>query len=99
MPKAYWISCYREVIDPVKVSAYGKLAGAAIRAAGGRFLARSTADRAYEAGLKTRTTVIEFESLEKAIALHDSDAYQAALAALDGGAVRDLRIVQGEPDT
>jgi uncharacterized protein (DUF1330 family) len=29
------------------------------------------------------------------VAAHDSPAYQAALAALDGGAVRDIRIVSG----
>ena len=98
MAKAYWISCYREVIDPAKIAAYGKLAGPAIRAGGGRFLARGTAERAYEAGLKTRTTVVEFDSLQAAIAVHDSAEYQAALQALDGGAIRDLRIVEGVPE-
>ena len=39
--------------------------------------------------------VIEFESVEAARAAHDSPAYRTALAALDGGAVRDLRIVPG----
>jgi uncharacterized protein (DUF1330 family) len=38
--------------------------------------------------------VIEFDSLQQAVATHDSPAYQAALAALDGGAIRDLRIVE-----
>ena len=28
MPKAYWITCYREIKDPAKVAAYAKLAGA-----------------------------------------------------------------------
>lgn len=31
----------------------------------------------------------------EALAAHDSPAYQAALRALGGGAVRDLRIVEG----
>ena len=39
--------------------------------------------------------VIEFDSVEHAIAVHDGPGYQAALAALDGGAVRDVRIVSG----
>jgi uncharacterized protein (DUF1330 family) len=39
--------------------------------------------------------VIEFESVEKAIATHDSPGYQAALKALGNGADRDLRIVEG----
>jgi uncharacterized protein (DUF1330 family) len=95
MPKAYWITCYREVNDPVKLAAYAKLGAPAIEAGGGRFLARGTAAQTYEAGIKERTVVIEFPSIEHAIATHDSVAYQAALAALDGGAIRDLRIVPG----
>jgi uncharacterized protein (DUF1330 family) len=42
-----------------------------------------------------RAVLIEFDSVEKAVAVHDSPAYQAALAALEGGVVRDLRIVEG----
>jgi uncharacterized protein (DUF1330 family) len=95
MAKAYWISAYREIIDPNKLAAYAKLAGPAIEAGGGRFLARSVAARAYEAGVTERTVLIEFDSVEKAVATHDSPAYQAALAALEGGVVRDMRIVPG----
>lgn len=95
MTTAYWITCYREVSDPAKLAAYAKLALPALEANGARFLARATAARAYEAGLTERTVLIEFPSVEHAIAAHDSPGYQAALAALDGGAVRDLRIVPG----
>jgi uncharacterized protein (DUF1330 family) len=49
----------------------------------------------YEAGINERTVVIEFESVEAAIATHDSQSYAAALAALDDGAVREIRIVEG----
>ena len=42
-----------------------------------------------------RTVLIEFDSVEQAAAVHDSADYQAALAALGNGAVRDLRIVEG----
>jgi len=95
MTKAYWIACYREITDPAKLAAYAKLAGAAIEAGGGRILARGAAAKAYEAGQLERTVLIEFDSVDHAIAVHDSAAYQQALAALDGGAVRDLRIVPG----
>jgi uncharacterized protein (DUF1330 family) len=95
MAKAYFISCYREISDPAKLVAYAKLAGPAIEAGGGRFLARGLPARVYEAGQPERTVVIEFESVAQAIATHDSPAYQAALAALNGGAVRDIRIVPG----
>ncbi len=92
---AYWISTYPEVYDEDKVAAYAALAGPALTGAGGRFLARGLPEQVYEAGLNTRTIVIEFESVDAARAAHDSEAYQTALAALDGGAARDLRIVPG----
>ena len=95
MAKAYWIAFYHAVTDAEKLAAYAKLAGPAIEGGGGRFLARSKAAYAYEAGTAERTVVIEFESVEQALAVHDSAAYKSALAALGGGAVRDLRIVAG----
>jgi len=95
MPKAYWITSYRKVLDAEKLAAYAKLAAPAIEAAGGRFLVRSTATHAYEDGVLGRTVVIEFATVEAALAAHDSAAYQAALSALGDGAVRDLRIVPG----
>jgi uncharacterized protein (DUF1330 family) len=95
MAKAYWITCYRKITDPLKLAAYAKLAGPSIEAGGGRFLARGVAAKAYEDGLMERIVLIEFDSLEQAIATHESPGYRAALAALDGGAVRDIRMVQG----
>jgi uncharacterized protein (DUF1330 family) len=95
MAKGYFISCYREIRDPAKLMAYAKLAGPAIEAGGGRFLARGTPAQVYEAGQTERTVVIEFDSVAQAIATYESPAYQAALVALDGGALRDLRIVPG----
>jgi uncharacterized protein (DUF1330 family) len=95
MPKAYWVATYRSVKDPDKLAAYAKLAGPAIQAAGGKFLARGTAANAYEAGLKQRVVIIEFDSVEAAAKAHDGPAYQEALVAFDGAAERDLRIVEG----
>lgn len=93
MSKAYWITCYREIKDPAKLAAYARLAGPAIEAGGGRILARGLAAKAYESGQLERTVIIEFESVEQALATHDSPAYQEALRALAGGAVRDVRVV------
>lgn len=94
MPKAYWICFYHSISDPDALAAYAKLAGPAILAAGGRFLARGTAAVAWEGGLKERTVLIEFDSVAQAVALHDSPGYQEALVALGDGAVRDLRVVE-----
>jgi uncharacterized protein (DUF1330 family) len=95
MAKAYWVSTYRAVTNPEAMAAYAKLAGPALTAAGGRFLARGMPGQVYEAGLQQRTVLIEFDSVEAARAAHDSPAYKEALDALAGGAERDIRIVEG----
>ena len=92
---AYWISLYREITDEAKVAAYAQLAGPALTGAGGTFLARGMPELTYEAGEATRSVLIAFDSVDAARAAHDGAAYREALAALDGGAVRDLRIVPG----
>ena len=95
MSKAYWVSTYRAVKNTDQVAAYAKLAGPALTAAGGRFLARGMPSMAYELGSKERTVLIEFDSVAQATAAHDSPGYQAALAALGDGADRDIRIIEG----
>jgi uncharacterized protein (DUF1330 family) len=95
MAKAYFISCYRQISDPAKLAAYAKLSLAAVEAGGGRVLARGVAAVAYESGHLERTVVVEFASVEQAVAMYEGPAYRQALAALEGGAVRDVRIVSG----
>ena len=95
MAKAYWISAYRSIRDPQALAAYARLAGPALEAAGGRFLARGLPARVYEGGLNERIVVLEFDSVARAVAAHDSAEYQQALRALGNGADRDLRIVEG----
>ena len=95
MSKTYWVSTYHAVKDVEKLAAYAKLAGPALIAAGGRFLARGAPSMAYELGLMERTVLIEFDSVDQATVAHDSPAYQAALAALGDGADRDIRIIEG----
>ena len=94
MAKAYWITAYRSIRDPEALAAYAKLAGPALQAAGGRFLARGLPAHVYEAGVPERTVLIEFDSVAQATAAHDSPGYQEALRALGAGAERDLRIVE-----
>ena len=95
MAKAYWIAFYHSIKNPDALAAYAKLAGPAIQAAGGKFLARGPASKAYEAGILQRVVVIEFDSVEKAVAAHDGAGYQDALKALGKDSVhRDLRIVE-----
>ena len=95
MPKAYWVATYRSISNPDALAAYAKLAGPAIQAAGGRFLARGNAAQAYEAGSKQRVVIIEFPSVQAAQTAHDGPAYQEALKVFGKAAERDLRIVEG----
>jgi uncharacterized protein (DUF1330 family) len=95
MAKAYWIAFYQAVKNPDALAAYAKLAGPAIQAAGGRFIVRGNPAKTYEKGLQQRVVVIEFESVDKATAAHDSSGYQEALKVLGDAVVRDLRIVEG----
>jgi len=96
MKKGYWVVAYRSISDEAALKAYAALAAPAVEAAGGRNLTRSTsAVTAYEAGMPIRTIVVEFESYEKALAAHESEAYQKALKVLGSAAERDYRIVEG----
>lgn len=95
MAKGYWVSFYRSVSNPAALAEYAKLAGPAIQGGGGRFLARGGPAKIYEAGINERMVIIEFDSVEQAIATHDGDAYKAALKVLEGAVVREIRIIEG----
>ncbi len=95
MAKGYWVATYRSISNPDALAAYAKLAAPAITAAGGRFIVRGNAVKTYESGVMQRVVIIEFDSVERAIAAHDTDGYQAALKVLGNGADRDIRIVEG----
>ncbi|WP_405065525.1 DUF1330 domain-containing protein [Kribbella sp. NBC_01510] len=95
MPKGYWVSVYRTISDPDKLAAYNKLAAPAVKAGGGRTFVRGGRVVAHDAGIAERTVLIEFDSFERAVAAHDSAAYQDALVALSDGVERDFRIVEG----
>jgi uncharacterized protein (DUF1330 family) len=96
MAKAFWITTYRSISNPDALAAYAKLAAPALTAAGGRFLARGVAAKVMEQGLMERTVLIEFPSVEQAVAAYNSSGYKQALAALGKNAVeRDIRIIEG----
>ena len=96
MKKGYWVVAYKAISDDSAVLAYRALAVPAVQSFGGRFLTGPTSRiQAHEAGLPLRTIVVEFDSYDKALAAHESGAYQEALRALGSGADRDFRIVEG----
>ncbi|WP_406111555.1 DUF1330 domain-containing protein [Kitasatospora purpeofusca] len=95
MTKGYWVSVYPAISDPEGLTAYDKLARPAVLAGGGRVLSRGSRVVAREAGITQRAVLIEFDSLEQAVATYESEAYQKALAALPHGYERDFRIIEG----
>jgi uncharacterized protein (DUF1330 family) len=95
MAKAYWISWYRSIVNPAALAEYAKLAGPALQAHGGRTIVRGKAVKTFEGGTAERTVIIEFDSVEKAIAAYESEAYKAARKKLDGAVEREIRIVEG----
>jgi uncharacterized protein (DUF1330 family) len=96
MPKAYWVVTYRAIKNEAAWQAYAKLALPAINAAGGRFIVRSKPAKTWEAGMNERVVLVEFDSLDKAIAAHDTAGYREALKVLGTGNVeRDMRVVEG----
>jgi uncharacterized protein (DUF1330 family) len=95
MAKGYWVATYRSISNQDAFAEYGKLAGPAIQAGGGRFLVRGSPVKTYENGQMQRVVIIEFDSVEQAMQAHDSEGYQAALKALGNAADRDIRIVEG----
>ena len=95
MAKGYWITLYRSASNPEALAEYARLAAPALEAAGGRFLVRGIPTQTVENGIKDRTVIIEFESVQKAIAAYHSPAYQVALKALGNTADRDMRFIEG----
>jgi len=95
MAKAYWVVTYRAIKNADAFAAYAKLAAPAVQAAGGRFIVRGNPAKTYEAGINQRVVLIEFDSIAQALAAHDTADYATALKALDNGAERDIRIVEG----
>src|SRR3989442_16027266 len=95
MAKGYWIAFYHSVQDPARLAEYGALAGPAIEAGGGRFLSRGPAARTSEGVGKTRTVLVEFDSVACPGQPYQIPQHQPALVLLKGAEGRDGRIAEG----
>jgi uncharacterized protein (DUF1330 family) len=91
----YWVVCYKSVSDPAAFSEYAKLAATALKALAGRIIVAGKPAKTYEAGLDQMVVIVEFESVEKAIAAYESELYKPALKVLGDAAQRDFRIIEG----
>ncbi|MDP3339680.1 DUF1330 domain-containing protein [Frigidibacter sp.] len=90
---ALWIA-HVTVTDPEAYGKYAKLAGPAIAAHGGAFLARGGRYVQLEGTDRSRNVVARFPSVEAAEACYHSAEYQAALSHAIGAAERELVIVE-----
>jgi uncharacterized protein (DUF1330 family) len=83
---AYWVARSR-INDPTQYKKYTDRVPEIIAQFGGKVLARGGNYRILEGPEKfERFVVIEFPSMDQAIACHDSPEYQAAAAFRRGGA-------------
>lgn len=94
MPKALWIAAYRSVSDPQALAEYARLSAPALIASGARPLARGLPAKVLEQGISQRTVVLEFDSIEHALAAYACEPYQAARAILGNTAERDIRLIE-----
>jgi uncharacterized protein (DUF1330 family) len=93
--KGYWIVTYRSISDPEALARYGALAPQVIQAHGGRILARAVPARVFESAEAQRSVIVEFDSVDAAIAAYESSEYKPVLAILRGAVEREVRIVEG----
>jgi uncharacterized protein (DUF1330 family) len=93
MPQAFWIA-HVHVTDAEAYGKYAALAGPAIAAHGGTFLARGGRFMQLEGTARERNVVAVFPSLERAVECYHSPAYTAARAHAAGACERDLMVVE-----
>lgn len=93
---ALWIA-HVKVLDAEAYGRYAALAGPAIAAHGGVFLARGGRYVQLEGNDRPRNVVARFPSLEAAVACYHGPEYQAALAHAKGASERDLLVVEESP--
>ena len=93
---AAYIIAEVDVTDTAGYEEYRKLVPPSLEQYGGRYVVRGGKAEALEGEwTPRRLVVIEFDSAEQATKAHGSEGYQAALKALNNGAERDMRIVEG----
>jgi uncharacterized protein (DUF1330 family) len=95
---AYWVARAR-ITDPEEYKKYTDRVPAILKQYGGKVLARGGASRILEGSdFHHRFVVIEFPSMERALACHASPEYQAAASfRRAGGGDVDIVIVEGDP--
>lgn len=90
---ALWIA-HVTVTDAEAYGKYAELAGPAIAAHGGCFVARGGRYVQLEGKERPRNVVAKFPSVEAAVECYNSDAYQEALSHARDASERELLVVE-----
>ncbi len=90
---ALWIA-HVTVSDAEAYGKYAELAGPAIAAHGGTFIARGGRFVQLEGKERPRNVVARFPSVEAAVECYNSAAYQEALSHARGASERELMVVE-----
>jgi uncharacterized protein (DUF1330 family) len=94
VPKGYWIA-HVTVTDADQYELYASAAPEAFRKYGAVILARGGTSQQMEGEGRARNVVIEFPSLEAAIACYNSPEYQDAKAKRAGAGIAEIVLVEG----
>jgi len=94
MPKAYWIARV-DVRDPERYADYVSTAAPAMQRFGARFVVRGGAYREMEGTARARNVVIEFASMEDALACYESAEYREAKRIREAVSDAEIVIVEG----
>lgn len=94
MPKGYWIA-HVNVKSPEKYPDYIETARPAFEEYGARFIVRGGAHECVEGDTGERHVIIEFDSMENALACYNSEQYQKAVAIRQDASTGTITIVEG----
>lgn len=94
MPKGYWIARL-DVTDAETYKTYVKANAEAFAKYGAKFLTRGGPFTSLEGQNRSRNVILEFESVEQALACYHSPEYQRAFDIRKNAAVADIVIMAG----
>ena len=94
MPKAYWIARV-DVRDPETYKKYVETAKPAFVRHQAKFLARGGRTEVLEGKARARNVIIEFPSMEEALACYNSPEYTAARAIRQALSEGEFILVEG----
>jgi uncharacterized protein (DUF1330 family) len=94
MPKAYWIARV-DVRDPETYKSYVETAKPAFERHGARFLARGGRTETVEGTSRARNVLIEFPSMDEALACWNSPEYTKARAIRQTVSEGEFILVEG----